>query len=106
MIFERGGGRAGSSRSSFEVFEHSVWVLRQIAKYLEQDVEPQELPPEFFGVSEQNKDVYARALVTVREHAYDPLKDLFVIPEEEHTFLSTAAVQKGKAEQWGRRKFR
>ncbi|MBI2173422.1 MAG: hypothetical protein HYT73_04440, partial [Candidatus Aenigmarchaeota archaeon] len=55
MIFERGGGRAGSSRSSFEVFEHSVWVLRQIAKYLEIGTEPQELPPEFFGISEQNK---------------------------------------------------
>lgn len=106
MIFERGGGRAGSSRSSFEVFEHSVWVLRQIAKYLEQDVEPAELPPEFFGISEQNKDVYARELVTIREHAYDPLKDLFIIPEEEHTFLSAAAVQKNKAEQWGRRKLR
>ena len=106
MIFERGGGRAGNSRSSFEVFEHSVWVLRQIAKYLEMDKEPNELPPEFFGISEQNKDVYARELVTIREHAYDPLKDLFLIPEEEHTFLSSAAVQKGKAEQWGRRKFR
>ncbi len=106
MIFERGGGRAGNSRSSFEVFEHSVWVLRQIAKYLEMDKEPDELPPEFFGISEQNKDVYARELVAVREHAYDPLKDLFMIPEEEHTFLGKSALDKGKAEQWGRRKFR
>ena len=106
VIFERGGGRAGNSRSSFEVFEHSVWVLRQIAKYLEQDMKPEELPLEFFGISEQNKEVYARELVTIREHAYDPLKDVFIIPEEEHTFLGRAAVEKGKTEQWGRRKFR
>ncbi|MDI6720806.1 MAG: hypothetical protein QMD85_00345 [Candidatus Aenigmarchaeota archaeon] len=106
LIFERGGGRAGSSRSSFEVFEHSVWVLRQIAKYLEQDVPPQELPPEFFGIAEQNKEVYARELVTIREHAFDPLKDVFIIPEEEHTFLGRSAVEKGKTEQWGRRKYR
>jgi hypothetical protein len=28
------------------------------------------------------------------------------IPEEKHTFLSKAAVDKGKREEWERRKFR
>ncbi len=106
MIFERGGGRTGGGKTPFEVFEHSVWVLRQIAKFLEQDTEPGNLPPEFFGMSFDNKDVYSRQLVTIREHAWDPLHDVLSVPEEKHTFLSRAAVEKGKAQEWERRKFR
>lgn len=106
MIFERGGGRTGQGRAPFEVFEHSVWVLRQIAKFLEQDTAPDDLPPEFFGMSFDNKDIWARQLVTVRDHAWDPLHDVLAIPEEKHTFLSRAAVEKGKAQEWEKRKFR
>jgi hypothetical protein len=106
MIFERGGGRTGQGRSPFEVFEHSVWVLRQIAAFLDKDTKPDELPPEFFGMSFDNKDVWTRQLVTMREHAWDPLHDVLAVPEEKHTFLSRAAVEKGKAAEWERRKHR
>ncbi len=106
ILFERGGGRRPGDSSMFNVFEYSVWALRQIVKHLDLDTKPNELPPEFYGLSFDNKDIYARQLVTVRDHAWDPLQDLLAIPEEKHTFLSRAAVDKGKREEWERRKFR
>jgi hypothetical protein len=106
ILFERGGGRRPGDTSMFNIFEYSVFAMRQMVKYLEQDTEPKELPPEFYGLSVDNKDIFARQLVTVRDHAWDPLQDLLMIPEEKHTFLSRAAVDKGKREEWERRKFR
>ncbi len=106
ILFERGGGRRPGDNSMFNVFEYSVWALRQIVKHLELETKPGDLPPEFYGVSVDNKDIFARQLVTVRDHAWDPLQDLLAIPEEKHTFLSRAAVEKGKREEWERRKFR
>jgi hypothetical protein len=106
IIFERGGGRTGSGKQMNEVFEQSVFVMRQIIKYLEQDIPVKELPPEFFGLSIQNKDFYARQYTTMREHFMDPMQDLFTIPEESHTFLSKAAVEKQKGEVFSKRRFR
>ncbi|MBI2972016.1 MAG: hypothetical protein HYY37_06350 [Candidatus Aenigmarchaeota archaeon] len=108
MLFERGGGRGGEGggATAFKVFEYSVWVLRQMSKYLDLNVEPKALPPEFFGISVNNKDIWATQVINMREHAWDPLKDLLVLPEETHTFLSKAAVEKGKGEVWERRKYR
>ncbi len=106
LIFERGSGRGGKGQGSYEVFENTVWVLRKIVQYLEKDIEPEELPPEFYGISVQNKETFARQLVTIRDHAWDPLKGVLMIPEEEHTFLSRAAVEKGKHEEWAKRKYR
>ncbi len=106
IIFERGGGRGGSGKAMNEVFEHSVWVLRQIVKYLDMDMPVKELPPEFFGLSIENKDFYARQYVAMRDHFMDPLQDVFMIPEESHTFLSRAAVEKQKGEVFTKRKFR
>ena len=106
IIFERGGGRKGGGKLPFEVFEYSVWVMRQIVNFLERDLPPKELPPEFFGISVDNKDIYARQYVEMRNHAWDPLEGLLMIPEEKHTFLGKAAVDKGKAQEWEKRKFR
>ncbi len=106
LVFERGGGRSGGGKSAWEVIENSVWVIRQIVKYLEQDILPEDLPPEFFGVAEQNKETFARQMATMREHAWDPLEGLLMIPEEKHTFLSRSAVEKNKLEIWEKRKFR
>ncbi|MBI2578220.1 MAG: hypothetical protein HYW26_00765 [Candidatus Aenigmarchaeota archaeon] len=106
LIFERGAGRRPGDQSAFNVFEHSIWVLRQISKFLDNDTEPDQLPPEFFGMSFDNKDIWARQLVTIREHAWDPLHDVLAIPEEKHTFLGGEAVRKGKAQEWEKRKFR
>ena len=101
MIYERGGGKTPA-----EVMGQGVWVMRQIKKYLEMDIKPDKLPSEFFGVSEENEDVYRRQLVTMREHAWDPLEGVLAIPEEKHTFLSKTAVDKGKKEEWLKRGYR
>jgi sugar phosphate isomerase/epimerase len=106
MIFERGSGRGGQGRSAAEVFESSVWVIRQLVTFLDKEVKPDDLPPEFFGISEDNKLTWSRQLVEMRNHAWDPLEGLLLIPEEKHTFLSKAAVEKGKAQEWEKRKYR
>jgi hypothetical protein len=108
IIFERGGGRGGKggSPTTFEVFEQSVLVLRQIAKFLDKGVDPKELPLEFYGIAEQNEPVFKRQAVMIREHAWDPLEGVLSVPEEKHGFLSGAAVQKGKGQEWEKRKFR
>ena len=105
-MFERGAGRAGSGRSPYEVFEDSVIALRQIVAYLPKDIEPKKLPPEFFGISASNPDVWARQQVAMREHAWDPLEGMLQVPEEKHTFFGKSAVDKGKAQEWEKRKFR
>lgn len=107
IIFERGSGRrGGQSAQPGEVFEESVRALRQIVKYLDQDTQPQELPPEFFGITMENPEVFARQRVIMREHAWDPLEGLLMQPEEKHGFFSRAAVEKGKGEIWEKRKYR
>src|SRR3989344_3245393 len=68
VIFERGSGRRQGDNSMFNVFEYSVLALRQIIKYLDQGIKPEDLPPEFFGLSVDNKETFARQLVTVRDH--------------------------------------
>ncbi len=105
LIFERGSGRGGG-KTTFEVFEHSVLALRQIADNLEQDIPPKELPLTFYGISEKNDAVYKRELVTMREHAWDPLEGVLSVAEEKHTFLSGSAVAKQKGQEWEKRKFR
>ena len=105
-MFERGGGRTGQGRLPNEVFEDSVQALRQVAFYLEKDIDPKNLPPEFYGISAANQSVFARQLVAMREHAWDPLEGLLSVPEEKHTFLSKSALDKGKAQEWEKRKFR
>lgn len=106
MMFERGGGRTGQGRLPNEVFEDSVQALRQIAAYLPKDIKPEALPPEFYGISVRNEPVWNRQLVAMREHAWDPLEGLLSVSEEKHTFLSKTAVDKGKAQEWEKRKFR
>lgn len=101
FIYERGGGK-----SAFEIMQNTVWTMRQIAQFLEKDTEPDNLPPEFYGVAEQTKETFARQFVAMRDHAWDPLEGLLTIPEEKHTFLSKAAVDKGKREEWEKRKYR
>ncbi len=106
IIFERGGGRSGGGKTMAEVFEHSVQTLRQMVKYLEKDEIPKDLPPEFFGISYQNEDVFARQSVAIRDHYMDPMEGLIMIPEEKHGFLSKSSVEKGKGQEWEKRKYR
>ncbi len=106
ILFERGGGRSGSGRQNLEVFEDSVLALRQISKFLDMDIEPKKLPPEFFGISMNNEGVYRRQVTIIKDHAWDPLEGLLSVPEEKHTFFGKTAVEKGKAQEWEKRKLR
>ncbi|MFH0956776.1 MAG: hypothetical protein V1813_02850, partial [Candidatus Aenigmatarchaeota archaeon] len=89
LIFERGGGD--------DPFRQSVDALKLMAKFLEMDTPPDELPLEFFGIDKTafNKD---RQIQIMMEHRFDILKDLFNVPEEEWGLFSTEAVKKGKKE--------
>lgn len=106
IIFERGGGRTPGNNSQQNVFEYSVYVIRQIVKYIDQDTKPDKLPPEFYGLSSDNKDVFTRQLVAMRDHAWDPLEGLLKLSEEKHTFLGKAAVEGGKSKEWERGRHR
>jgi sugar phosphate isomerase/epimerase len=101
FVFERGGGK-----TPLEVMQQSVIVMRLLKEYLEKDVPPDELPEAFYGIAEQNEARYKLQLAAIREHAWDPLAGLITIPEETHTFFGRAAVERGKAEEWKKGRFR
>ncbi|MCD6381936.1 MAG: hypothetical protein J7L43_03080 [Candidatus Aenigmarchaeota archaeon] len=84
----------------------SAIAFRNIIKALThkpEPIPPEELPPEFFGI---DKNFKTRQFTTVRLHAFDPLRGLLHVPEEEWTMLGRAAVEKGKAREWEMRKYR
>jgi len=89
LIFERGGGD--------DPFRQSVDALKLMAKFLEKDVPPDELPLEFYGLEKTAFDERRQSQIMM-DHRFDILKDLFEVPEEEWGLLSTAAVKKGKKE--------
>ncbi|MEM5879234.1 MAG: hypothetical protein QXU74_01950 [Candidatus Aenigmatarchaeota archaeon] len=99
IIFERGGP---------ESFQQSVLALRLIVDYLNKDILPEKLIEhlEFFGIDVKQVASEERQKTIIREHAFDPLRGLVVVPEETHGFLGKAAVERGKAEEWRRERFR
>jgi sugar phosphate isomerase/epimerase len=101
IIYERGGGQ-----TPLEVVQDTVQTLRLIAEELEKGTNPDELPASFYGVSEQNEAVFARQRVAVRDNFMAPITGLVSIPEETHTFLGRAAIEKGRAEEWKKGKYR
>ncbi|MFQ5647879.1 MAG: hypothetical protein ACE5FW_01465, partial [Candidatus Aenigmatarchaeota archaeon] len=99
VFFERGGGK--------DPFQQSVEALRLAVRYLDQDVPPKELPVEYFGMKGPVAGGEQRQRQIVRDHAWEPLKDLLEMPEEEWTMLSQAAIKKGKKpEAWKKGEFR
>jgi hypothetical protein len=99
LIYERGGGE--------DPFKQSVEVLRLMVEHLQKDINPDDLPPEFFGVKGGTGGDFKRQTQIVRDHAYEPLKDLLEMPEEEWSMLSQTAIKKGKRpEQWKKGEFR
>jgi len=89
LIFERGGGD--------DPFRQSIDALKLMAKFLEQETPPEDLPLEFYGLEKTAFNLQRQEQI-MREHRFDVLKDLFEVPEEEWGLLSTAAVKKGKRE--------
>ncbi len=105
MLKEKGMLRAYFvwEMGSFGVKESAI-AMRKIRDELSKDnpTPPDKLPAEFFGIDEQFE---AAQLVAMREHAFDPLEGLFMVPEESHTFLSTAAKGKGQLSTWNKEKY-
>ncbi len=95
FIFERAGEARGTT----------ILALRMIKHYLEKDIPPKELPLDFYGMNPKGPD-NLRQEVIIREHFFDPLKGMLQFPEEEYTFLSKAAAEKGKADVWRKEQFR
>jgi sugar phosphate isomerase/epimerase len=87
LIFERGGGD--------DPFRQSVDALKLMARFLERDTPPDQLPDEFYGVKDTAFDEKRQHQIMM-DHRFDILKDLFNVPEEEWGLFSTEAVKKGK----------
>ncbi|MCX6814813.1 MAG: hypothetical protein NTY20_04160 [Candidatus Aenigmarchaeota archaeon] len=98
VVYERGGGD--------DPFKQSVETLRHCITFIQKGVEPEKLPPEFFGLKGAVAGDIIRQGQIVRDHAWEPLKDLLEMPEEEWGLLSSSAVKKGKAKEWEKAKNR
>ena len=97
LWFERGGGD--------DPFRQAVDALKLCAKFLEKDVPPDELPEEYFGLRLTGMD-FRRQEQIMREHRFEPLKDLLEIPEEEWGMLSSVATRKGKTKEFKKEEMR
>jgi hypothetical protein len=91
IIYERGDKPASQT----------IEVMRRIKEFLEKGIPPQELPPEFYGFKIDEPEVIRQRQI-IMQHALDPLKGLLAVPEEDHTFLSRTALEKGRLDQWRR----
>jgi hypothetical protein len=98
MIFERGGGQ--------DPIQQTIIALQLIKKFLESDVPPEKLPLEFYGLDTGQWASSERQKAQILEHAFEPLKGMLQVPEEEHGFLGKTAIEKGKGEEWRKEKYR
>ncbi|MAH43035.1 hypothetical protein CL614_04925 [archaeon] len=83
--------------------QDSAIAFRRINKELMKGTKPEDLPEEFFGI---DKSFAAQQMTAIREHAYEPLKGMLAVPEQEHGYLSSQAVEKGKGMEWRKEKFK
>ncbi len=99
LIFERGGGR------DEEVWKQSTDNLKQMAMYLEKDISPKRLPPEFHGYS---RDEFEHDRRIMEEHTFDPLQGLLESPQLQHTWLGREAITKKglRPEEWAKEEYR
>jgi len=97
LWFERGGGD--------DPFKQSVDALKLCAKFLEQNIHPDSLPEEYFGLKLTGLDFWRQEAI-MRDHRFEPLKDLMEMPEEEWGMLSTAATRKGKTKEFKKAELR
>ncbi|MDI6826422.1 MAG: hypothetical protein QMD36_04510 [Candidatus Aenigmarchaeota archaeon] len=99
ILFERGGFK--------DPFMLAVTALKLMIKFLEENVPPEKLPDEFYGVAPHGILSEERQWATIYYHAMDPLKGTLKVPEEEYTFLGRAAVEAGKRpEEWKKEELR
>jgi len=99
VIYERGGGD--------DPYKKAINALRLMVNFMVQEIEPDKLPPEFFGIKGAVEGSMWRQRQIIRDHMYEPLKDLLEMPDEEFTMLSSSVLKKGKKpEQWKKGEFR
>ncbi len=87
---------------SYGIYQ-SALVFRNMVIALENDIPPDKLPPEFYGINEALLAEQKRVII---EHAYDPLEGMLLHPEETHTFLGSAAREKGRLDKWRGEEYR
>lgn len=93
MIFERGAAK--------DPYAKSVETLRLCVTSLEKNTHPNELPAEFFGMKGLVAGDIVRQRQIIKDHFYEPIKDLLEMPEEEWGALSQAVIKGGrKPEVW------
>ena len=103
LIFERG---------SPEEVRQSIEAVKILVDFLDKDIDPDDIKkhPEkyksFYGIDFGQVASMDRQKVVIREHAWDPLKGLLQVPEEEHGFLGKGAIEKGKGEEWKKERYR
>jgi hypothetical protein len=88
LIFERGAAK--------DPYAKSVETLRLCVTSLEKNTHPDELPAEFFGMKGLVAGDIVRQRQIIKDHFYEPIKDLLEMPEEEWGALSQALVRAGK----------
>lgn len=103
LVFERGGP---------EEVRQSIEAIKIIVAFLEKETDPFDIKkhPEkykqFYGVDFGQLASIERQQAIIREYSDEPLKGLLQVPEEDHGILGRAAVEKGKAEEWKKEKYR
>ncbi|MEM5882417.1 MAG: hypothetical protein QXS69_03080, partial [Candidatus Aenigmatarchaeota archaeon] len=105
LIFERGGGQL-----PFQFLRTVLLALRIIKKYLDMNIEPDEIEKkkeyysEFFGFDEQ----FIKEREIIFQHALDPLKGMIVWPEEAHTILGKEAIERfrKRPEEWASEEYK
>ena len=85
--------------------EQSAIAFRNMVRELTKSppTPPKELPPEFFGI---DRDFEARTRVAIMQHAFEPLRNLTVMPEKEWGVLSSRARERGRLREWEMEKYK
>ncbi|MFB6075964.1 MAG: sugar phosphate isomerase/epimerase family protein [Candidatus Aenigmatarchaeota archaeon] len=99
LIFEPGGQETGQR------IQDTIYSMREMVKYLSRDIPPDELPEEYFGLTDQEMVHEKRIIET---HTFDPLKGLLHSPELTDTFFGSEMARRGRREleKWGKEEYR
>jgi hypothetical protein len=101
IIFERAGGVGG------DPVDQSTLALKKVVEYLRKEVTPEDLIKEehldFYGFDTGSYKMQESEII---QHAMDPIRGLLQIPEEQHGFLGSQVVPKGKGKEWEAGKMR
>ena len=103
--------REAGIRNSYIIWERGSWgpvedsaiTYRALKDNLIQNVRPENLPPSLFGI---DAAFNAMQKMTVNEHGFDMLKDLFMFASPDKTSRGTNALQKQGVDVWMKSRYR